>query len=121
MNEDKKMKEWVDNKINELKKNGEYFFERGTNHITINDIEKKCEDQIVDTDKPIKIQRVVCGGNAQEVFYTWEMWIDNGQIVISVDESNGHWGSKIKQFEKDLDWKLREKLEEQYYDEVENE
>ena len=49
------------------------------------------------------------------------MWCDNGQIVISVDESNGHWGGKIKQFEKDLDWKLREKLEEQYYDEVENE
>ncbi len=119
--EDKKMKEWVDNKIKELKKNGDYYFERGTNHITIEDIEKKCEDQIVDKDKPLRFQRVSCGGNEEEIFFTYEMWVDNGQIIISVDESNGHWGSKIKQFEKELDWKLREKLEEQYNDEVEYE
>ena len=46
--EDKKMKEWVDNKIKELKNNGEYYYKRGTTHLTIEDIEKKCEDQIVD-------------------------------------------------------------------------
>tara|TARA_Y100001937_G_scaffold110920_1_gene156976 strand:- start:293 stop:658 length:366 start_codon:yes stop_codon:yes gene_type:complete len=121
MEEDKKMKKWVDNKITELKQSGEYYLERGTSLVTLQHIEKKCQDQIVDTDKPIKIQRVVCGGNAEEVFYTWEMWIDNGQLVISIDESNGHWGKKAQASEDRLDEKLRNKLEEQYYDEVENE
>ena len=121
MNEDKKMKEWVDNKIKELKKNDEYYFERGTSHITIVDIEKKCEDQIVDKDKPIIFQRVCCGGREDEIFFTYEMWIDNGQIVISVDESDGHYGKKIKRAEEHRDDILREKLEEQYYDEVEDE
>ena len=119
--EDKKMKEWVDNKIKELKKNGEYYFERGTSHLTIEDIEKKCEDQIVDKDKPIRIERVICGGREEEIFFTWEMWIDNGQVVISIDESNGHWGKKVKSYEKIFDWKLRERLKEKYYDEVDNE
>tara|TARA_Y100001937_G_scaffold99266_1_gene135614 strand:- start:213 stop:578 length:366 start_codon:yes stop_codon:yes gene_type:complete len=121
MEEDKKMKKWVDNKINELKQSGEYYFERGTNHITIEDIEKKCEDQIVDKDKPIRIERVICGGREEEIFFSWEMWIDNGQVVISIDESNGHWGKKAQAKEDRLDEKLRNKLEEQYYDEVENE
>ena len=121
MEEDKKMKEWIDNRIKELKDNGEYYFERGTSHLTIEDIEKKCEDQIVDTNKPIKIQRVVCGGNKEEIFYTWEMWIDNGQVVISVDESNGHWGKKAQASEDRLDEKLKQKLEDEYYDEVEDE
>ena len=121
MNEDKKMKEWVDNKIKELKKNDEYYFERGTSHITIEDIEKKCEVQIVDKDKPIIFQRVCCGGREDEIFFTYEMWIDNGQIVISVDESDGHYGKKIKRAEEHRDDILREKLEEQYYDEVEDE
>jgi len=112
MKEDKKMKEWVDNRIKELKKNGEYYYERGTTHLTIEDIEKKCEDQIVDKDKPIRIE---------EIFFTWEMWIDNGQVVISVDESNGHWGKKAQATEDRLDEKLRQKLEDEYYDEVENE
>ena len=121
MNEDKKMKDWVNNKIKQLKNEGEYYFERGTSHITIEDIEKKCEDQIVDKDKPIRIERVICGGREEEIFFTWEMWIDNGQVVISVDESNGHYGKKAKEAEERLDEKLRQKLEDEYYDEVENE
>jgi hypothetical protein len=121
MNEDKKMKEWVDNKIKELKENGEYYLERGTNHITIEDIEKKCDDQIVDTDKPIRLQRVMYDGTEEQIFYTWEMWIDNGQLVISIDESNGHWGKKARATEDRLDEKLRQKLEDEYYDEVEDE
>lgn len=121
MEKDKKMKEWVDNKIKELKKNDEYYLERGTSHLTIEDIEKKCQDQLVDTDKPIKIQRVVCGGRQDEIFYTWEMWIDNGQLVISIDESNGHWGKKAQASEDRLDEKLKQKLEDEYCDEVENE
>ena len=119
MEEDKKMIEWVDNKIKELKKNGEYYFERGTNHITIEDIEKKCEDQIVDKDKPIRIERVICGGREEEIFFTWEMWIDNGQVVISVDESNGHWGKKSQEAEERLDEKLRYELEDDYEEELE--
>ena len=47
MNEDKKMKEWVDNKIKELKKNDEYYFERGTSHITIEDIEKSARIKLL--------------------------------------------------------------------------
>ena len=121
MNEDKKMKDWVNNKIKQLKNEGEYYFERGTNHITIEDIEKKCEDQIVDKDKPIIFQRICCGGREDEIFFTWEMWIDNGQIVISVDESDGHWGKKAQATEDRLDEKLRQKLEDGYYDEVDNE
>jgi len=120
MKKDKKMKEWIDNKIKELKKNDEYYLERGTSHLTIEDIEKKCQDQLVDTDKPIKIQRVVCGGRQDEIFYTWEMWIDNGQLVISIDESNGHWGKKAQASEDRLDEKLKQKLKDEYYDEVEN-
>jgi len=121
MYEDKKMKEWVDYKIKQLKKDNEYYSEKGTSHITIEDIEKKCEDQIVDKDKPIIFQRVCCGGRKEEIFFSYEMWIDNGQIVISVDESDGHYGKIIKSSEDRLYQKLIQKLEEQYYEEVENE
>ena len=113
-----KKEKWVDEKIKELKKDGDYYSKRGTTHITIEDIEKKCEDQIVDKDKPIRIERVCCGGREEEIFYTWEMWIDNGQVVISVDESNGHYGKKVKGIEQRLDDKLREKLSDEYDEEV---
>lgn len=49
------------------------------------------------------------------------MWIDNGQLVISIDESNGHWGKKAQASEDRLDEKLKQKLEDEYCDEVENE
>tara|TARA_R100001443_G_C3297163_1_gene164327 strand:+ start:71 stop:463 length:393 start_codon:yes stop_codon:yes gene_type:complete len=114
MNEDKKMKEWVDNKIKELKKNDEYYFERGTSHLTLKDIEKKCYDEIVDIHKPIKFQRVICSGNKEEIFNAYEIWVDNGQITISLDESNGHYGKKIESGEEDRDDRLRRKLEEDY-------
>ena len=114
MNEDKKMKEWIDNKIKELKKVGDYYFERGTAHLTLQDIEKKCRDEIVDSYKPIKFQRVDCAGNNEEIFFTYEMWVDNKQIIITLDESNGHYGKKIEEGEKDCDDRLRRKLEEDY-------
>ena len=114
-----KKEKWINDRIKELKENCEYYFERGTNHITLEDIEKKCEDQIVDTDKPIRIQRVVCGGREEEIFFTWEMWIDNGQLVISIDESNGHYGKKVQGIEQRLDDKLRDKLSDEYDEEVE--
>tara|TARA_B100000519_G_scaffold179563_1_gene170514 strand:- start:107 stop:472 length:366 start_codon:yes stop_codon:yes gene_type:complete len=121
MSENKKMKEWVDNKIKELKQDDEYYFERGTSHITIDDIQKKCDDHIVHTNKPIIFQRVMCGGRQEEIFFAWEMWIDNGQLVISIDESDGHWGKKAQATEDRLHEKLRQKLEDEYYNEVENE
>tara|TARA_R100000278_G_scaffold122354_2_gene108305 strand:- start:430 stop:822 length:393 start_codon:yes stop_codon:yes gene_type:complete len=114
MNEDKKMKEWIDNKIKELKKVGDYYFERGTAHLTLRDIEKECSDEIVDSYKPIKFQRVDCVGNKEEIFFSYEMWIDNEQIIITLDESNGHYGKKIEEGEKDRDDRLRRKLEEDY-------
>jgi len=46
MKKDKKMKEWIDNKIKELKKNDEYYLERGTSHLTIEDIGVKKHKQV---------------------------------------------------------------------------
>tara|TARA_R100001510_G_scaffold57437_1_gene65493 strand:- start:3141 stop:3533 length:393 start_codon:yes stop_codon:yes gene_type:complete len=119
MKEDKKMKDWVHNEIKELKKNGSYYRKRGTSLVTIEKLEKKCEDQIIDKDKPIIFQRVCCGGREDEIFYTWEMWIDNGQIVISVDEVNGHYGKKAQAIEDRLDEKLRYELEDDYEEKLE--
>lgn len=113
-----KKEHWINDRIKELKKNDEYYFKRGTNHITIQDIERQCQDNIIDQDKPIKFQRVVCGGREEEIFSTWEMWIDNGQVVISIDESNGHYGKKVQGIEQRLDDDLRQELTDEYYEEM---
>jgi hypothetical protein len=57
---------------------------------------------------------VISDGNPETEFYSYEFWESDGQIVISLDQKNGHYGKKVQMNEDNFKEELNESLEEEY-------
>jgi len=87
-----------------LKKNPDYWNDRGTGQLTFNDLKKLRDDKLIDDDAPIVFKDVI-GYQAEDYFLTWETYVDEDtqQIIVTLQPSHYHYGKKAKGIEERLD------------------
>jgi hypothetical protein len=110
----KKKEKWIKEKIEHWKDTHQYWFERKTSQVTVSKLKDFLDEKCIDEEAPIIFQSVISDGNPETEFYSYEFWESDGQIVISLDQKNGHYGKKVQMNEDNFKEELNESLEEEY-------